>query len=76
MTNYSEQCEVLSLLEGILLLVYVAKTALVVRSVVAGCIALCTLSLGRWSSPRLHGFVQSLIPIADAEISWDFARLP
>jgi polyferredoxin len=68
LTNYSEQGDVLNLLDGVLLLAYVAATGLVMGSAVGGCIALATLSLGCWSSPRFHHFVQSLIPIAAAGI--------
>jgi polyferredoxin len=64
LTDYPELNDRMNLLDGAVLLVYIATTALVIGALVSAFIALATLSLGRWSSARYHHLAQSLIPIA------------
>lgn len=64
LTNYPDQNDVLTLLDGALLLAYIATAALVLGGAISACMALATRSLGRWSWPRFHHLVQSLIPLA------------
>jgi polyferredoxin len=64
LTNYPEFNDRMNLLDGAMLLVYIAATTLVIGGLVSAFLALSTLCLGRWSSARYHHLAQSLIPIA------------
>jgi DNA-binding transcriptional regulator of glucitol operon len=64
LTNYPDQNDVMTLLDGTILLGYLTVFAAVIGSFLGGCAALSTLALGRWSWPRFHHLVQSLIPLA------------
>lgn len=64
LTNYPEQNDVLSLLDGALLIGYIFASTVIVGGMVCGCLAAAVRLLGRWSMPRLHHLAQSLIPIA------------
>ncbi len=64
LTNYPEQNDVLSLLDGAVLIGYILASTAVVGGTVGGCLAAAVRILGRWSMPRLHHLAQSLIPIA------------
>ncbi|KQO74599.1 4Fe-4S binding protein [Methylobacterium sp. Leaf88] len=63
LTNYPEHNDVLSLLDGGLLLGYIAAAAIVLGVSLSGLVALATLSLG-WSRARFHHLTQALIPVA------------
>jgi hypothetical protein len=54
----------MTLLDGAILLGYLTVFAGLIGSFLGGCAALSTLALGRWSWPRFHHLVQSLIPLA------------
>lgn len=64
LTDYPDQNDVLTLLDGVVLLGYIAATACAVGCAVTLCLALATRGTGRWSWPRFHHFAQSLIPLA------------
>jgi polyferredoxin len=64
LTNYPAQNDVLSLLDGIVLIGYILASTLIVGGAVAGCLAVAARVAGRWSAPRLHHLAQGLIPIA------------
>ncbi len=64
LTNYPDQSDVMTLLDGTVLISYLLLFAVVVASGVGGSIALATRLLGAWSSARFHHLVQSLIPLA------------
>jgi polyferredoxin len=64
LTNYAERNDQMSLLDGAVLLLYIAATAILIGGFVSLCLAAATLRLGRWSSARFHRLAQSLVPIA------------
>ena len=64
LTNYPDVNDQLTLLDGAVLLFYIAATALVIGALVCVCLYVATRCLGAWSAPRFHHFAQSLIPIA------------
>lgn len=64
LTNYAESNDQLTLLDGAVMLFYIAATALVIGALVSACLYAATRSLGPWSPARYHHLAQSLIPIA------------
>ena len=64
LTNYPEQNDVFSLLDGAVLICYILASTLLIGGAVAACLAVTAWMLGRWSIPRLHHLAQGLIPIA------------
>jgi polyferredoxin len=64
LTNYPDHNDVLTLLDGGLLLAYIAATALVIGSALSALVAVATRVLGPWSWARFHHLTQTLIPIA------------
>ncbi|WP_424031409.1 4Fe-4S binding protein [Methylocella sp.] len=63
-TNYPDVNDQLTLLDGAVMLFYIAATALVIGALVSACLYAATRSLGVWSRARFHHLAQSLIPIA------------
>jgi hypothetical protein len=63
LTNYPDRNDVLTLLDGAVMLGYIGLTALVIGGLVMLCIALAAGAIG-WSSARFHHLAQSLIPLA------------
>ncbi len=63
-TNYPDVNDQLTLLDGAVMLFYIAATALVIGAFVSACLYTATRSLGVWSRARFHHLAQSLIPIA------------
>jgi polyferredoxin len=63
-TNYPDVNDQLTLLDGAVLLAYIAATALVIGALATACLYVATRSLGAWSPARFHHLAQSLIPIA------------
>ncbi|AFL52436.1 polyferredoxin [Sinorhizobium fredii] len=68
LTNYPERSDVLTLLDGAVLIFYVLAVAFAVGIVVLLLLALATLGLGRWHAARLHHLAQTLIPLAAAGV--------
>lgn len=64
LTDYPDQNDVLTLLDGAVMLGYIAVTACVFGGAVMLCLALATRGVGRWSWRRFHHLAQSLIPLA------------
>jgi hypothetical protein len=68
LTNYPERNDVLTLLDGAILVGYVLATAVVCGSAVTVPLALAARSLGSWQSARFHHLAQTLIPLAGAGV--------
>lgn len=64
LTNYPDQNDMLSPLDGAVLLADIFMVALALGGFVMLCLAGTTLALDRWSTNRLHHLAQALIPIA------------
>lgn len=64
LTNYPERNDVLTWLDGALLLAYIAATALVWGGLTLALLALATRCAGAWRTQRLHHLAQSMIPLA------------
>lgn len=64
LTDYPDFNDQLTVLDGAILLFYMALTTAAISGMVAACLWLATRSLGAWSPARFHHFAQSLIPIA------------
>ncbi|WP_019907002.1 4Fe-4S binding protein [Methylobacterium sp. 77] len=64
LTNYPEHNDVMTLLDGGLLLAYIAAATIVLGLGLSALVALATRGLGTWSWPRFHHLTQTLIPIA------------
>ncbi len=64
LTDYPAQNDVMSLLDGALLLAYIGATALAMGLALGGLLAIGTRVLGRWSWARFHHLAQALIPQA------------
>ncbi|MCG6204488.1 4Fe-4S binding protein [Rhodopseudomonas sp. HC1] len=63
-TNYPDQSDVMTLLDGAVLIGYLLLFAALVGIGVGGGVAVATRWLGAWSPARFHHMVQSLIPLA------------
>lgn len=64
LTNYPERNDVLTWLDGALLLAYIGATALVWGGLVLALLVLSVRLAGAWRSQRLHHLAQSMIPLA------------
>ncbi len=64
LTNYPAQNDVLTLLDGAILLFYIFATALVIGLAVTALLGAATRISGAWSAARFHHLAQSLIPLA------------
>jgi hypothetical protein len=64
LTNYPGQNDVLTLLDGAMLLAYIGATALVCGCVLSALLATAVRAAGSWSWPRFHHLAQALIPMA------------
>lgn len=64
LTNYPERNDVLTWLDGALMLAYMGCTALVWGGVTLALLALATRSAGAWCTQRLHHLAQAMIPLA------------
>ena len=63
-TNYPDVNDQLTLLDGALLIFYIAATALAIGALVSACLYAATRCLGPYAPNRYHHLAQSLIPIA------------
>lgn len=68
LTNYPEQRDVLSWLDGALLLAYVLAVAVVVGTVLAAGVACGVRALGRWQLARWQHLAQACVPLAGANL--------
>lgn len=64
LTNYPEQNDVMTLLDGGVLIGYMAAMAAASGVIGSASLALAVRALGPWSSNRFHHLAQCLIPIA------------
>jgi hypothetical protein len=64
LTNYPQQNDVLTLLDGAVLIGYILTTAIAAGAVLTGLLALATRLLGSWSWGRFHHLTQTLVPLA------------
>jgi hypothetical protein len=64
LTNYPAQNDVLTLLDGALLVAYVLATALVLGGLIGLMLAVSTRALGAWSWRKFHHLAQTLVPLA------------
>jgi polyferredoxin len=64
LTNYPPQNDVLTLLDGALLIGYVLATALVLGGFIGLMLAASTRALGAWSWRKFHHLAQTLVPLA------------
>lgn len=64
LTNYPDQNDVLTLLDGAVLVGYILAVALLVGSVVTASLLAATLVIDHWKTAHFHHFAQSLIPLA------------
>ena len=68
LTNYPLNNDVLTLLDGALLVAYVLAASLACGATIALMLAVATRSLGTWYPPRFHHMAQALIPLAGAGV--------
>jgi hypothetical protein len=64
LTNYPDQNDVLTVLDGAVLIGYLLGITLVVGGFISLCLMTATRLLGGWSAVRFHHLAQSLIPLA------------
>jgi hypothetical protein len=63
LTNYPEQNDVMTLLDGFVLLSYMLATAVAMGCGLGAVLALATRAAGAWSWQRFHHLAQSLVPL-------------
>jgi polyferredoxin len=63
LTQYPLNNDVFSWLDGTVIVVYIALTALLLGAALSACMAIAVRLTGPWSVQRFHHLVQSLIPI-------------
>jgi len=68
LTNYPLNNDVLTLLDGVLLVSYILAAAVVCGAVVTLVLGLAARCLGCWSAARFHHMAQALIPLAGAGV--------
>ncbi|TPJ54832.1 4Fe-4S binding protein [Mesorhizobium sp. B2-6-4] len=68
LTNYPQRSDVMTLLDGALLVGYVLATAIACGTLTASMLAFATRSLGPWQPARFHHLAQALIPLAGAGV--------
>eukprot|EP01030_Chromulinospumella_sphaerica_P024587 gene24587-24676_t len=64
LTHYPERNDVLTLLDGTLLIGFIAGFAILNGLIVSASLALASLATGRFSTARFHHYAQALIPLA------------
>ena len=68
LTNYPLKNDVLTLLDGALLVAYIFAATLACGAAITLMLALATRSLGSWNAARFHHMAQALIPLAGAGV--------
>jgi hypothetical protein len=68
LTNYPEHNDVMTLLDGGLLVAYMLAAALVFGLATTLMLTLAARCLGRWRAARFHHLTQALIPLAGAGV--------
>jgi hypothetical protein len=64
LTNYPENNDVLTPLDGALIVGYIGAVAILIGVGASACLALATRALGRFRSARFHHLAQGLLPVA------------
>ena len=64
LTNYPSQNDVLTILDGLVLIGYILVTAIVIAATLTILLALATQLSGKWSWVQFHHLAQTLIPLA------------
>ncbi|WP_034294644.1 4Fe-4S binding protein [Herbaspirillum sp. RV1423] len=64
LTNYPQQSDVFSWLDGAMVVSYITGTALVLGTSLTALFAISNLMLGKWNRSRFNHLVQSAIPLA------------
>lgn len=64
LTNYPQQNDVFSWLDGTIIISYILITALIVGSILTLLFIVATLLLGKWQYKRFNHLVQTAIPLA------------
>ena len=64
LTNYPSRNDVLTVLDGIVLVGYVLAMTAAMGGALSACLALATAVSGRWSWARFHHLAQTLVPLA------------
>ncbi|MEA2840071.1 MAG: hypothetical protein QOF41_1401 [Methylobacteriaceae bacterium] len=64
LTNYPDNNDVLTPLDGALIVGYIAAVAVLIGLTTSACLALAARVLGPWHSARFHHLAQGLLPIA------------
>ncbi|MGA3303549.1 MAG: 4Fe-4S binding protein [Methylovirgula sp.] len=64
LTHYPDHSDVMTLLDGAVLVGYILATALVMGGLLCLSLAATVRAAGPWSWPRFHHFAQALIPVA------------
>jgi polyferredoxin len=64
LTNYPDNNDVLTPLDGVLILAYIGAVAVLIGLLTSACVALAARALGPWRSARFHHLAQGLLPIA------------
>ncbi|MDY7578865.1 4Fe-4S binding protein [Herbaspirillum sp. RTI4] len=68
LTNYPEQSDVFTWLDGSLVVAYIGTTALLMGCALSVLFAVSTRVLGQWSTSRFNHLVQSMIPLASCGV--------
>ncbi len=66
LTNYPGRNDVLTIVDGALLLAYILVSAIALGAMLSLAVALSARCLGRWDGRRFHHLAQTLIPLAGA----------
>lgn len=64
LTNYPARNDVLNILDGALVLGYIAGVSVLMGTALSALIALAARSVGPWSRRRFHHLAQALVPLA------------
>jgi polyferredoxin len=64
LTNYPDNNDVLTPLDGALIVAYIGAVAVLIGLMTSACLALAARALGPWRSARFHHLAQGLLPIA------------
>ena len=64
LTNYPAQNDMMTPLDGFVLVAYIVAMTLLVGCAISAALAFATRACGPWSWPRFHHLTQTLIPVA------------
>jgi hypothetical protein len=64
LTNYPANNDVLTPLDGALIVAYIGAVAVLIGLAISACLAFATRVLGPWRAARFHHLAQGLLPIA------------